>query len=172
MENEFENPVFGRGGNSTQQRGRPLFRPETVSAANPCSRMKFMHIKCISDKKKICWSHTEQHFSLGSMLQDRFLGIFWQNFWHFLKKRPAVAGVQWPDIPQTLGASKFISKEHPTIILDVQESPKTSGAKRAFFLDLVFFHFFIRNFPVDEPAFFFKKKSENLAGKTACFFSV
>ena len=48
----YENPVFGRGGNSTQQRRSPLFRPETVSAANPCSRTKFMHIKCISDKKK------------------------------------------------------------------------------------------------------------------------
>ena len=99
--------------------------------------------------------------------------IFWHFLVKFLKKRPAVVIVWWPDILQTLGISIFISKEHPKIISDVGESPKTSSAKRAFFfLDLVFFHFFIRNFPVDEPAFFFKNKSENLAGKTACFFSV
>ena len=54
---------------------------QTFLAANPCSRMKFMHIKFISDKKKFCWTHTEQHFALGSMPQDRhflakFLALF------------------------------------------------------------------------------------------------
>ena len=66
--------------NSTMQRGRALQWPESVPAGNPRSRMKFMHIKFISDKNFFCCTHTEQHFATRSVPQKRFLSIFWQNF--------------------------------------------------------------------------------------------
>ena len=120
-----ENFVFARTVNSIQQLSSQLFRPETIPAGNPRSRMKFMHIKFISDKNFFCCTHTEQHFATRSVLQKRFLSIFWQFFQHFLKRRPAVTSMQWPDILQSFGASIFISKECPTIILDARDNLKS-----------------------------------------------
>ena len=102
----------------------------------------------------LCCTNTKQHFFSGSVPQERFFGIFWQNFEHFLKKWPAILWNGWPAILQTLQIFFLISKEYPTTILDVREASKSFNVNI-----LIFFypHFSGYFFPVDEPAFFFMK---------------
>ena len=56
----------------------------------------------------------------------------------FLNKWPAVLRTGWPDILQTLGASRVISKEYPTIILDVGETLKRFNVNSRIFFTLIF----------------------------------
>ena len=99
----------------------------------------------------LCCTNTEQHFFSGSVPQERFLGIFWQNFEHFLKK--------WPVILQTLQIFFLISKEYPTTILDVREASKSFNVNILIFFTAIFFlwtnpHFFFMKFCVEKQHVF------------------
>jgi len=100
-------------------------------------------------------------------------------FWYFLAKfltlfekaagrgESVVAG----HTPNSLGINIYIKRVSHNSIGRLGAS-KNFWHKKCIFLDLVFFHFFIQNFPADEPAFFSKKINKILAGFTTGFFLI
>ncbi len=72
----YEESVFARVSNSTQQRMGALQWPENVSAGNPFTGSQYKHIKLFCIIYFFCCTNTEQHFFSGSVPQERFLGIF------------------------------------------------------------------------------------------------
>ena len=96
----------------------------------------------------IC-THVAQHIGHNVVGQPPFLDDFCLNFWQFLKKCPAVLRTGWPDILQTVGASRVISKEYPTIILDVGETSKRFNVNSRIFF---YSDFFTNFFPVGKPS--------------------
>ena len=93
MDFEYENSVFAHTANSTMKRRRALQWPESVLVGNPYSGTMLKHIKTFSIIF-FCVAPIPSNILPWEVCpRTDFLGIFWQNFWHFLKKRPAVAGV-------------------------------------------------------------------------------
>ena len=130
-----------------------------------------MHIKFISDKKILLNPHGAT-FYLGKYDPGPI-------FWHFLAKilalfekaagrgRCIVAG----HTPNSRGINSYIERASHNNIGRLGVS-KNFWRKKGIFFGPRFFSLFHPKFSCGRTRIFFQKKSENLAGKTACFFSV
>ena len=135
---------------------------------NPCSRMKFMHIKFISDKKNFV-----------GLTRSNILP--WEvcprtDFWAFLALFEKAAGrgrcIVAGHTPNSRGINIYIERASHNNIGRLGVSKNFWRKNGIFFWISFFFTFSSEIFLWTNPHFFSKKKGENLDGKTAYFFSV
>ena len=165
--NIYENPVFARIGNSTYQRIKPLFRPETVPAANSCSRMKFMHIKFISYKKKFV-GPTRSNILLWEVCsRTDFLAKFLALFEKAAGRgRCIVTG----HTPKSRGINIYIKTASHNNIERLGVSKNFWRKKGICFWTSFFFTFSSEIFLWTNPHFFSKKKVKIWLEKQHVFF--
>ena len=149
--NTYENPVFARTPNSTQQRSSPLFRPGSIQAANPCSRMKFMHIKFISDKKKFVGPTRSNILHQEVYPRTDFLALFEKAAG---RGRCIVAG----HTSNSRGINIYIERASHNNIGRLGVSKNFWRKKGIFFWTSFFFIFSSKIFLWTNPHFFSKKK--------------
>ena len=127
-----------------------------------------MHIKFFSDKKKFCWTHTEQHFALGSMPQDQFFRKFLSLFEKAVGRgKCIVAG----HTPNSLGINIYIERASHNNIGCLGVS-KNFWRKKDIFFGPRFFSLFHPKFSCGRTRIFFQKKKWKFDWKNSMFFSV
>ena len=131
--------------------------------------MKFMHIKFISDKKNFVEPTRRKILPWEVCPRTDFLAKFLALFEKAAGRgRCIVAG----HTPNSRGINIYIEKASHNNIGRLGASKNFWRKKGIFFWTSFFFTFSSEIFLWTNPHFFSKKKSKNLAGKTACFFSV